>query len=78
MSVSSDKNIIIWEAKSDSLDGLTDHKSWSIHQKFENAHPESITCLTVLRVSESEVYFATMCAAGTLKFWQLGPEGSYS
>ena len=65
ISISVDKSIIIWTY----IDDPKVHNNWKIAQRIENAHNQSINQLTVLSLNENELYFATMCMGGTLKFW---------
>ena len=68
VSVSADKQIVIWccePGKERTEEG------WAVRQVIKGAHEHPINYLASLRISDSELYFATMCLGGTTKLWQL-------
>jgi WD40 repeat protein len=69
VSVSDDQSFAVWTYSGDPCN----HQNWRILSKVEGAHSKSINYLTVLSISEHELYFATMCMGGTLKLWTMTP-----
>lgn len=75
MSIGGDEKVVtVWgkKAGADPRNPL----SWSSIWSMKDAHPATINYLTTFKgVTDSDLYFATMCSDGVLKLWAGAADG---